>query len=273
MAAKLGILAGSGELPGQLVRTCQGDGRPVFVLAFEGHTDPAALAGCDHAWVRLGAAGKAIETLKQAGVVELTMVGPIARPSLTELRPDFRAAQLLAKVGARALGDDGLLKAVIELLEDEGFRVIGIDDVMGQLLAEAKSYGHLEPDELARSDIDRGVAVVRALSVADVGQAVVVQQGIILGVEAVEGTDALLHRCADLRREGPGGVLVKIKKPGQEGRVDLPTIGARTVENAAAAGLRGIAVEAGGALVVEASEVARAADEAKLFVVGIALAP
>ncbi len=273
MTAKLGILAGSGELPGQLIRTCQKDRRPIFVLAFEGHTDPATLAGSDHAWVRLGAAGKAIEALKRAGAVELVMAGPIDRPSLGELRPDFRAAQMLAKAGARALGDDGLLKAVIELLEQEGFRVIGIDDVMGHLLAEAKSYSQLEPDELARGDIDRAVVVARALGAADVGQAVVVQQGIVLGVEAVEGTDALLRRCADLRRQGPGGILLKIRKPGQEGRVDLPTIGARTVENASAAGLRGIAVEAGGALVVDAGEVVKTADEAELFVVGIALSP
>jgi DUF1009 family protein len=273
MAAKLGILAGAGELPAQLVEICRQDGREVFVLAFEGHTDSATVAAVEHAWVRLGAVAKAVDLLRRAGVRELVMIGAIARPSLAELRPDFRAAQLLAKAGARALGDDGLLRAVIEWLEGEGFQVIGIDEIMGHLLAVAKTYGRLEPDPAACADIDRGIAVALALGAQDVGQAVVVQQGIVLGVEAIEGTDALLGRCAGLRRGGPGGVLVKVKKPNQEHRVDLPTIGPRTVEAAAAAGLRGIAVEAGGALVVEADAVAKAADDAGLFVIGALVAP
>lgn len=269
MAAKLGILAGGGSLPAQLVEVCRQDGRDVFVLAFEGHTDPQTVADVEHAWTRLGSAGGAIKTLKCAGVEQLVMAGPITRPSLAELKPDLRSAQFFAKAGKRIFGDDGLLSAVISALEDEGFCVIGVDDLLQHLIAEAKSYGRLQPDEAARADIERGVTVAKALGVQDVGQSVVVQQGLVLGVEAVEGTDALLERCAALGRQGPGGVLVKIKKPMQEHRADLPTIGTRTVEKAAAAGLRGIAVEAGGALVVDGGGVAQAADHAKIFVVGI----
>ena len=109
------------------------------------------------------------------------------------------------------------------------------------------------------------------MGAADVGQATVIQDGLVLGVEALEGTDALLARCGPLRRQGPGGVLVKLRKPGQERRADLPTIGVATVEAAAQAGLRGIAVEAGGTLVVDAPAVTDAADRAGLFLIGMKL--
>ena len=269
MAGKLGILAGGGELPQRLVEACRAAGRDVFVLAFEGHTAPDTVRGVEHAWSRLGAAGSAIETLRQAKVSDLVMAGPIRRPSLSELRPDLRALQFLTKVAAHSLGDDGLLRAVVQALEDEGFRFLGIEDVLSGALAEAGVLGRHRPDAQAERDIARGIGVAKALGAADVGQAVVVQEGLVLGVEAIEGTDRLLARCRDLRRAGPGGVLVKVKKPDQETRADLPTIGPRTVENAAAAKLRGIAVEAGGALVMEPDRVVELADRAGLFVVGV----
>lgn len=271
MADRLGIVAGSGELPARLVEACRLQGRDVFVLAFEGHTDPEIVRSIAHAWTRLGAAASAIETLKGAGVRELVMAGAVARPSLAELRPDLRTAQWLTRVGAGSLGDDGILGAIVRTLEDEGFRVTGVDEILRHLVARAKAYGRFEPDRQARADIERAVEVARALGSADVGQGVVVQQGIVLAVEAAEGTDALLRRAGELRREGPGGVLVKVMKPGQEHRTDLPTIGTRTVEAAATAGLRGIAVEAGRALIMGSDEVAAAADAARLFVVGIAI--
>ncbi|MEE9194431.1 MAG: UDP-2,3-diacylglucosamine diphosphatase LpxI [Alphaproteobacteria bacterium] len=269
MPAKLGILAGGGELPARLVETCRATGREVFVLAFEGQTDPATVVGVDHAWTRLGLMGSALKTLRQAGVTELVLVGAIERPRLSELRVDFRGLQFLAKLRPDSLGDDGLLRAVIGALEEGGFRVLGIDEILEDLIAPAGPYGALVPDEQAERDIARGIVAAKALGAKDEGQAVVVQQDVVLGVETAEGTDALLRRCADLRRAGPGGVLVKIRKPQQETRVDLPTIGPQTVTGAAAAGLGGIAVEAGGTLVVDRPVVARKADAAGLFVIGV----
>ena len=269
MGIKLGIVAGGGELPARLIEVCRDGGREVFVLAFEGQTNPATVEGVDHAWTHLGQAGSALEVLRSAGVEELVMVGSIQRPSFRSLRPDRRSARFLAKVGANRLGDDGLLSAVVTALEEEGFRVIGPDDILKDLVAPPGCYGSVEPDEQARRDIERGVAAAKALGAKDEGQAVVVQQDVVLGVETAEGTDALLRRCAGLRRAGPGGVLVKIRKPQQETRVDLPTIGPRTLDSAFAAGLRGIAVEAGGTLVVDRQAVARKADAAGLFVIGI----
>jgi DUF1009 family protein len=266
---RLGVLAGGGQLPVRVIEACRASGRDVFVLAFEGHTDPATVAGTEHAWVRLGAVGEALRHLHNAGVGEVVMAGPVKRPSFEDLRPDWRGAMFLAKVGVRAFGDDGLLSAVVKELEAEGFKVIGADDVFGSLRTPLGTCGVIAPDEAARIDIDRGVAVVSALGRLDIGQAVVVQQGVVLGVEAIEGTDALLERCAALRRPGTGGVLVKISKPGQERRVDLPAIGPDTIKRVADAGLRGIALEADRTLIIDRPAVVRAADAAGLFVVGV----
>lgn len=269
MAGRLGILAGAGELPSRLIEACRAIDRPVFVLAFEGAADPVAITQAPHAWVRLGAAGEGMRLLREQGVDELVMAGGVPRPTLWSLRPDWRTAKFFARIGYRALGDDGLLRAVIKELEDEGFRVVGADTILRDALAPAGRLGRVAPDAQAEADITHGLAIVRALGALDIGQAAVVQQGIVLGVEASEGTDALVARCGALQREGPGGVLVKAMKPGQERRADLPTIGPATVAAVAAAGLRGIAVESGATLVVDRAAVIAAADAAGVFVIGV----
>lgn len=266
---KLGILAGGGTLPGMLAAAARGAGRGVFMVAFEGHTDPAAVVGVPHLWSRFGAAGTAIDRLKREGVGELVFAGPVRRPSLGELMPDWRTAKFIARIGTRAFGDDGLLRAVARELEEEGFRVVGLHEILRDLVTPAGPVGRLTPDAQAQADIARGVGVARGLGALDVGQGAVVQQGIVLAVEAVEGTDAMLARCAGLARSGPGGVLVKTKKPQQDSRLDLPAIGTDTVRNAHAAGLRGIAVQAGGSLVIDRAGVAAEADRLGLFVVGV----
>lgn len=269
MPAKLGILAGGGVLPARAIAACREEGRPFFVLGFEGETDPETLEGAPHAVVRLGAAGTALDLLRQQHVVEIVMAGRIKRPSFSALRPDWRGVQLLARVGARAAGDDGLLGAVVGELEREGFRVVGIDQVLTSLLAPAGVFGRHSPTAVDERDIATGMRVAQALGRLDVGQGVVVQNGVVLAVEAAEGTDAMIDRAAGLRLESHGGVLVKMKKPQQERRVDLPTIGTTTIDRAAAAGLAGIAVEAGGALVVDRATVVAHADAAGLFLVGV----
>jgi UDP-2,3-diacylglucosamine hydrolase len=269
MAPKLGLLAGSGELPLRVIDACRAADRPFFVLALEGAADPQHFSGMPHASIRLGAGAEALRLLRENNVEELVMAGPVRRPSLASIRPDWRAAKFLARVGLRALGDDGLLSAIIKEFELEGFRVVGVHDLLDSLLAPEGPIGAIAPDAEANADIMRGLEVARALGAVDVGQAVVVQQGIVLGVEAVEGTDALIERAGRLKREGAGGVLVKIAKPGQDRRADLPTVGVATVEASARVGLRGIAVEAGMALVIDRPAVASAADRAGLFVVGI----
>ena len=269
MADRLGIVAGCGELPRHLVECCRATGRDVFVLALEGAAERAMVEGVPHAWCRLGAAATGLALLRENHVTELVLAGGIRRPSLSALRPDWRAAKLFARIGYRALGDDGLLSAVVKELEEEGFRVVGADQLLYQAFVAEGPLGRVRPDQQALADIECGLRVARTLGALDVGQAVIVQQGLVLGVEAIEGTDELLRRCAALRREGPGGVLVKVEKPGQESRADRPTIGLRTVLLGAETGLRGIAVEANATIVLDRDEVIRAVDRAGLFLVGL----
>ena len=266
----LGILAGGGPLPGQVAQAAIDAGRAVFLIGFEGFAEPAVLAPFSHTYVRLGAAGRILELLREHDCRELVLVGPVRRPSLLSLLPDAEGARVLARIGAAAfLGDDGMLAAVVRVLGEEGFTVLGAHDVMGAMLGSSGVLSVLHPDAAAWDDIKRGVAVVRALGGVDVGQACIVQQGIVLAVEAIEGTDAMIARSAGLARPGAGGVLVKLVKPGQERRADLPTIGPDTVINAQKAGLRGIAYEAGGTIFTDKTATIRAADDAALFLVGI----
>jgi DUF1009 family protein len=265
----LGVIAGGGGLPRQVIESCRAAGRDVFVLALQGAADRVTVERVPHAWCRIGAAATALDLLRANAVTELVLAGGVRRPSLAALRPDWRAAKFFARVGYRALGDDGLLSAVVKELEREGFRVIGADQLLDQAALPEGPLGQVRPDADALADIAHGLRLARAIGALDIGQAVVVQQGFVLGVEAIEGTDGLLRRCAELRRDGPGGVLVKAEKPGQEKRVDRPTIGPETVTLAATSGLRGIAAEAGATLVLDRDEVVRLADAAGLFVFGV----
>ena len=269
MTGRLGIVAGGGRLPQRLLEACRAAGRDVFVLALEGAAEPETVRGVPHAWCRLGAAVTGLSLLRENNVTELVLAGSVRRPSLGALRPDWRAAKLFARIGYRAVGDDGLLSAIVSELEREGFRVLGVDQLLDGEIAGAGPLGAVQPSSQSQADIEHGLRIARAMGALDIGQAVVIQQGLVLGIEAIEGTDELIRRCAVLRREGPGGVLVKVEKPGQERRADRPTIGPRTIVLAAEAGLLGIAVEADATIVLDRDEVIRAADRAGLFVVGV----
>ena len=268
--SSLGIIAGGGPLPGLIARACRGEGREILVIAFEGETDPETCVGVPHRWLGLGAVGALLKSLRQASCREVVLAGSIRRPSLSSLKVDLRGMRLLGRIArAKTKGDDALLSLVIAELEDEGFTVVGADDLIATLCAPASVIGQRAPDEDAERDIAVGIEAARALGAQDIGQAVVVQAGRVLGVEGVEGTDGLIERCAALQEAGPGPVLVKMKKPGQERRVDLPTIGADTIERLAEAGFRGVAVEAGETLILERDRAVARADEHGVFLVGV----
>jgi UDP-2,3-diacylglucosamine hydrolase len=266
----LGILAGSGRLPGQVAAAAHAAGREVFLVGLEGFAEPAVLAPWPHEVVRILAVGRILAALRAHGCRDLVLIGPVRRPSLLDLRPDAEGARMLARIGRAAFaGDDGLLAAVVKILGEEGFRVVGAHEILNEALGPAGLLSHAAPDAVAMADIGRGIAVVRALGAVDVGQACVVQQGVVLAVEAAEGTDAMLSRCGGLARPGRGGVLVKLVKPGQDRRADLPTIGPDTVRAAAEAGLRGIAFEAGGTILADRDAAVAAADAAGVFLLGL----
>ena len=265
----LGIIAGGGPMPLRVAAAARAAGRSVFLVGLEGFAQPAHLAPLPHAMARIGAAGRILDLLRAQGVRDVVLIGTVKRPGFFDLRPDAEGAKLLARIGRAAFaGDDGLLRAVVRVLGEMGFTVLGAHEILREALAPLGLLTRTAPDAQAMADIARGVTVARKLGEADVGQGCVVQQGLVLAVEAIEGTDAMLSRCAPLRRNGPGGVLVKIAKPGQERRADLPTLGAETIRGAIAAGLRGVAFEAGGALLAERAEAVALADAAGLFLLG-----
>jgi len=270
----LGIIAGAGPFPGYVVRQCAARGIPHFVLALKGFADPDLLENAPQGWARLGAGRQSLRLLRQAGVTKLTMIGNVWRPSLLQFWPDPVILGAMIQIGWRALfgGDDALIKAVIDVIEAKGFQVVPIESILPELLATEGCYGRIAPDAAAEQDIARGIEIAREVGRGDVGQGAVVEQGVVLARENTHGTDAMLAGLAGQarhERKGPGGVLVKVAKPGQQRKVDLPTIGTGTVTAAAAAGLRGIAIEAGSALVVDRDRMVAAADEAGLFVVGV----
>lgn len=271
---KLGIIAGSGELPVVLAEHCAAEGRPYFVARIAGLAD-AGLEAHPGAAHSLGAMGARMEALRTADCDAIVMLGKVPRQDPRALDLDATGlAMVPALLAAAPLGDDALLRALMAEHERAGFRVCGAEEVMADLLAPVGVWGAFAPDAAQRADMVVAARAAAAIGALDIGQGAVACDGIVLAIEAQEGTDAMLRRIKDLPVAVRGdaharrGVLVKRPKPIQERRIDLPTIGVSTVEAAIEAGLTGIAVEAGGALAVRRSEIVAAADRAGIFLYG-----
>ena len=246
------------------------------VFALKGACDPLAAARFRHHWISVGQLGRAEKLFRAENCRNLVFIGTLVRPGLSEIRLDWGTLRVLGRVWAAFRGgDDHLLSSIGRILEQDGFRMVGIRDVAPDLLMPEGCVTRKKPDGSAMADIAKGRDVLRALSPFDIGQAVVVIDGHVVGVEDIEGTDGLLARVVRLRAEGriraktARGVLVKAPKSGQDLRFDLPTVGTRTVEGAAAALLAGVAIVAGNTLVAEPQTMIDAADAAGLFVVGL----
>lgn len=271
----VGLVAGGGIMPIRVADAAVKAGCGVFCILLDGFANPADYARFPHEVVPLGQIGRMMEALRVRGARDLVLAGRVTRPSLLTFRFDAVGVKMVARLGKAAIfgGDDSLLSAVLRVMKEEGFNPLGGPELMSEMLVHEGLLTSRGPGEAARADILRGIAVAHAMGDADVGQACVVQQGLVLGVESIEGTDALLARCGPLRREGPGGVLVKLVKPRQSAQVDLPAIGPQTVRGVAAAGLEGIAVEArqghSGTLVLDREETVALAEAAGLFLIAI----
>lgn len=267
LKGKLGILAGGGFLPIRIAERCQENGIEYFVVVFENQGDPDVFSDHPHVVSRLGAAGGIIKALQKEKCDQLVMAGTIRRPSAKDVRPDLWGVKFLAKTGALALGDDGLVSALVKALESEGFEVIGADELVPEYLVPRGVLGSYEPKPENVSDIALAFQAARDLGARDEGQAAAVYNATIIAEETSDGTDAMLIRLQETGNQG--GVLAKTLKPNQERRVDLPTIGTQTIENAHAAGLKGIVVEAGNAFFYEREEAIKLADSHGLFVIGV----
>ena len=276
-SAKIGILAGGGDLPLHLARAAQSAGRELYVVALQGDADPSRYGDLPHGSLDPVKAGRIVDRLRSEGCDEVVLAGQLSRPNFGKLKPDWLGARLLPRVLlAVRRGDDAVLRVLLRFFEDQGFRVVGADQVAGELVAPAGVLGHWRPSESDGRDIACAVRQVASLSPSLSGQGAVVCQGEVLAVEGAAGTDGMLARVAATgkrggeREGGQRGVLVKMTRSGQDRRVDLPTIGLTTVQCGRAAGLAGIAVEAGRALILDRAAVIASADDAGMFIYGIA---
>ncbi len=270
MSAKpLGIVAGGGSLPSLLIEECDRQNRPVFIVAFEGQTDSAIYQNRAHILSRPDKAGAIVRRLREEDVSDLVLIGSVKRPHITELRPDLFTAGFFARMGLRALGDSDLLSAVRVTLEKEGFHIHGVQEFIGDALMGKGPQGRIKPSAAHDIDIALGMATAKALGVLDVGQSVIVRDGVVLGVEGVEGTDELIKRCAAYRSNGKGGVLVKACKPQQDRALDLPTIGLNTIKLCADLSFDGVAASYGESLFADREAAIKLADQAGLFITGV----
>lgn len=275
-AASVAVICGGGSFPSAVAEAIVRRGRRPVMFAVRGWADPKLVERYAHHWIAIGQAGRFFRLARAENCREALFIGTMLRPALTQIRLDWLSIRLMPRViGFFRGGDDRLLSGLASLFEENGVRIIGVSDVAPEIVAPEGVLGRHEPSPRDRTDIARALAVIAALGPFDVGQAVVVADGHVLGVEAAEGTDNLLARIADLRGQGrvttPAGVgvLVKAPKPSQDRRFDLPAIGPQTVENVARAGLAGLAVTAGATIVADPARLTAAADLAKIFFVGV----
>lgn len=269
----LGVIAGRGALPLVVAEAATASEIPVHIVGIRGEAS-ADIERFPHTWIKWGEIGKLFAALKENGCTDLVIIGGVNRPDFDNIRVDLGAIKSLPFLLSLAKGgDDYVLSRIVWFFEEKGYRVHGAGHVLPELLAPEGTLSTKSPSADDHADIAEAFNVVRVLGRFDIGQAAVVARGHVLAVEAAEGTDALLDRCASVRKQGrthgtKKGVLVKAPKAGQEERIDMPTIGPETMHKAAAAGLAGVAVAAGHVLMAERAETIKAANEHKLFLVG-----
>jgi len=270
----IGLIAGGGDLPRHVALAAKQDGYEVSVITLKGFAELSDFTESKS----LGVAefGKMTKMLKKAKVTHVCFAGIVKRPDFKTLKPDLKAMlHMGGAVKAAKQGDDALMRYLLEIFEKEGFEIIGPQDVCKSLLLPEGMLGAVHLTEAYKDDAQTACAIASKIGALDIGQGAVVCEGVVLAVEAQEGTDAMLKRIGDLPAEIRGsaaerkGVLAKMVKPTQETRVDLPTIGPATIENAAAAGLAGIVAEGGRAFIIDREEVIKLANAAGLFIAGL----
>ena len=266
---KIGMVAGGGNMPIEIIKYCKEKGIDIYVIGLEPFASEDQLSGTPHSFAKIGEVGKMMKIFKSNNINNIVLAGGIKRPSLKELIPDWVGMKILTKLAIKKMSDDNLFRAVINEIEKLGFKILGIEEVVPEMMFYEGVYGKVKPSKEDMNDIERGFVVAKALGAVDVGQAVVVQEGMVLAVEAIEGTDMMLSRASLVKKRGKAPIMVKVLKPKQDMRVDLPAIGLQTIELLKKYGIKGIAVEAGGVLLIERNAVIEKANKAGVFIIGI----
>lgn len=262
----LGLIAGAGDLPRSIINKCREQNRPVFVTAIEDQTPPELLENVDHIWIKMGQFGRFIEAFQSRQIKHIVFAGSIKRPNLNALSLDWEGIKLLGTIGYKALGDDALLTIITNFFEAKGFHVLSPGEILHNLSPQKGVLTLKSPSEEERQDIDKGIRVLELMASADIGQAVIVQMGQILGIEAIEGTQKLIHRVKEYKLAPTGGVLIKMSKSQQNLKIDLPTVGVETLRQIHDAQLNGLAIEAIRSQIIDQDAVIRVANELGLFI-------
>jgi hypothetical protein len=267
MSENIGLIAGKGQFPLLFAQAARQQGATVIAVAHRGETDPAlASFVAELHWIHVGQLGKIIRIFKAAGVRQAVMAGGISRGRLfREFRPDWRALSIIRRAGAGQ--DDRLLRAVADEMASEGITIAPSTLFLNDLLAPPGPLSRRSPTPAELADINLGVQAARELGRLDIGQCAVVRRQVVVALETIEGTDATIRRGGALA--GPGVVVVKMSKPGQDLRFDVPAVGLDTIAAMREVKATALAIEAGKTLIFDGPEMRQIADQAGIAVWGI----
>jgi len=266
---KLAIIAGNGSIPFYLIEECKKIGREYCLIIIEGHGKELSVKYNPDYIVSLAKMGRAVKYVKNIGIKHILMVGGVKRPSLKNIIPDLWTAKFLTTISSKVRGDNSVLSKLTKALEKEGFIIVAPEEILPNLICPKGTLGKVKPNQQNNEDISTGYSVAKIIGANDIGQSIIIENGLVIAVEAAEGTDRMIKRSLILKKEKKAGVLIKVIKPMQDRRIDRPVIGIDTIKAAKKAGLDGIALESNEILILNYSEVILYADKEGLFVEGI----
>ena len=266
---KLAIIAGNGSIPFYLIEECNKIGREYCLIIIEGHGKELSEKYEPDYIVSLSKMGRAVKYVKNIGIKHILMVGGVKRPSLKNIIPDLWTAKFLTTISSKVSGDNSVLSKLTKALEREGFIIVAPEEVLPNLICPKGTLGKVKPNQQNNEDISTGYRIAKIIGANDIGQSIIIENGLVIAVEAAEGTDRMIKRSLNLKKEKKAGVLIKVIKPMQDKRIDRPVIGIDTIKAAKKAGLDGIALESNEILILNYSEVILYADKEGLFVEGI----
>jgi DUF1009 family protein len=267
---KLGIIAGSDSLPRHIVDAALKADIDFVLIGLAGQTTHELYKDITYDTFQLYSVGKIIKKLKNEKVSHVVFAGKVKRTGISKLLLDIKGAKLFANIVKAGINDNAILTTILKFFEKEGFAIISPESIAKDIVIRKGPITKIRPSKVAWEDIKKGLKVLRGISQYDVGQALVIQEGLVLGVEAAEGTDGLIKRCGNIRQQDEqGAILIKISKPKQDKRVDLPCIGHNTIQQLHKNGLVGVAVEAGSALILDEKKTVEEANKLGIFIYGI----
>ena len=269
---RLGIVAGSGDLPISIVRECEKNNIKPFVIVLKDFAKDVDYKEYTHQTLKFGDVGKAISFFRKNKIKYIVFAGAVKKPDLKTIWPDLKGFFLLIKLlKCKIFGDDTILQTAIKFLEKEGFEVLPVDQIVKDIKIQHGIAGNIElPNDDYMIDIELGVKVLKQIGDLDIGQSIVIQNGIVMGIECIEGTEKLIERCGQLKyTTGRKPILVKIKKSKQTRKIDLPAIGEDTISQVKSAGFAGIALDCENGLVINREATISKANKNKIFIYGI----